>query len=280
MKDELRISLLGDEEELKELWRAVFEDDESSIDAFFDRLYTPGMAVVFVHDERIVSAAYVLELGQFVSEGRLDTCRLVYAFGTRPEYRSMGYGGRVLRFASELAAKDGVAVLCPAERSLFAHYEKFGYRTHFNMSTQSGADIGVAVHGSVTRASLRGYAALREELLSGREHIDFDLKALAYQEHLCVSTGGGLFYVVSDGVRCAAAVEVHDGRAVFRELIVPSGTVYTAAMLVCRALKAREFTYRAPVRPGGEAQPFAMIQGEAPAHVPDTGLAWLGFAFD
>lgn len=276
MSEEIRLSVPGDEPALKALWRGVFGDTEEYIDGFFEKLYTPGMATVCLADGSIVSAAYVLRLGELVTDGRWMPCRVIYAYGTDPDHRGRGFGGRVLRDACARAASGGAAAVCPAEPSLYGYYADFGFSTFFAACERRCTDVGSQLSGSVTRVTVRGYAALREELLHGRVHIDYDMAVLEYQDSLCRASGGGLYYLVSEGRRCCAAVELEDGEAKIRELIVPSGSQYNAAALAARAVRCERFTYRAPVRPGDESAPHAMLSG--PVERPELA-PWFGFDF-
>lgn len=278
MAEILRFSVPGDEGQLKSLWEDVFRDEPEYIDRFFDMLYAPGMAALCELDGRIVSAAYVLRLGDLVREGRWTPCRVVYSYGTHPDFRRRGFGGKVLRMAYEASVQTGYGVICPSESELFDYYEGFGYSKCFAVSEQDCTDVGLPLTGSVTRVTVRGYAALREELLHGRTHIDFDIKPLEFQEAVCNASGGGLFYIVTEGDRCCAAVEIRDGRAFIPELIAPSASRYNAAALAARCVKCQNFTYRTPPRPGDEAAPFAMLS--APAVPGETLPGWFGFAFD
>lgn len=278
MAEELRFSVPGDEEQLKELWKSAFGDTDEYIDRFFDTLYAPGAAAVLELDGAIVSAAYVIRLGDLVRDGRWTPCRVIYAYGTHPDFRRCGYGGRVLKMAYEAAARTGFGVICPAESSLFAYYEGFGFSKCFAVCEQKCTDVGLPLTGSVSRVTVREYAALREELLHGRTHIDFDLKALAYQDAVSRASGGGLFHVATEGDRCCAAVEVYDDHAYIRELIAPSAGRYNAAALVARCVKCQGFTYRTPPRLGDESRPFAMLS--SPAAMCDVPAPWFGFAFD
>lgn len=276
MSDESRISVPGDEPGLMELWRRVFGDTDGY---FFDKLYEPGMAAVYVHDGTIVSAAYVIKLGELACDGRWTPCRLIYAWGTDPDLRGRGFGGEVLRKACERATTSGIAAVCPENSPLFGYYGSYGFNTYFHACRRQCTDVGSQLSGSVTRVTVRGYAALREELLHGRTHIDMDIKALEYQEHLCRRSGGGLYYVVSEGIRCCAAVELERDEANIRELVVPTGSQYNAAALVARAVRREKFSYRAPIRPGDEPAPFAMLSGSIPAGKPELA-PWLGLVFD
>lgn len=275
--EELRTSRPGDESALKALWKSVFGDTDEVIDGFFDKLYAPGMASVCVLDGRVVSAAYLFRLGDLVCDGRWTPCKVVYAYGTDPAFRGRGFGGKVLANALERAAASGVTAVCPARPSLFDYYGGYGFKTYFYARERRRADDGRDLSGSVTRVTVRGYAALREELLHRRTHIDMDVRAVEYQELLCRVTGGGLYYVVADGARCCAAVELAGDEAHIRELIAPVGREDDAAALVCRALRRQAYVLRAPAGEGGVGAPFAMLAGNLPAS-PDPA-PWLGFDF-
>lgn len=274
--EEWRLSVPGDEPALKKLWSRALGDAEESIDGFFEKLYEPGMASVCALDGRVVSAAYVLRLGDLVLNGRWIPCRLLYACGTDPAYRGRGIEERVLRDTRERATASGAAVVCPAKPPLFGRYGDLGFTTFFFACERGCTDVGSPLDGTVNRVTVRGYAALREELLHGRPHIDFDIKVLEYQEYLCRRSGGGLYYAVIDGTRCCAAVELTEDQALIRELIVPTGSQYNAAALLSRAVRRERFTYSAPVRPGDGSVPFAMLSGPVPETGPDLA-PWLGF---
>ena len=273
MNDELRFSRPGEEPELKALWREVFQDSLGDADLFFETLYTPGSAAVYIHGGAIVSAAYTLKLGEYVSGGHWTPCRTVYACGTAPAHRGRGFGGQVL----ELAARSdgpGVCAVRPPEPDLFPFCERLGFKPVFGASVQNCTDVGLPLNGSAALVTVRGYAALREELLHGQNHIDLDLKVLDYQEALCRRSGGGLFYLVSDKVRGCAAAEIVDGAALLLELIVPTGSQYNAAALTARALGCRQFSYRAPLRAGDAPAPFALMSSQTPLDA--GGTAWFG----
>lgn len=278
MSEMLRFSVPGDEGHLKELWKTVFNDADDYIDSFFDTLYTPGMAALCELGGQIVSAAYVVRIGDLVRGGRWTPCRMIYAFGTHPAFRRRGIGGKVLGMAFDSATRTGPCAICPAGEPLFDFYRRRGFETCFAVSEHACTDVGLALTGSVTRVTVRGYAALREELLHGRTHIDFDLKLLAFEEALCNASGGGLFYVATEGDRCCAAVEIRDGHAVIPELIVPSASRYNAAALVARCVKCQSFTYRTPPRRDDDSRAFAMLS--SPREPENEPLAWFGFAFD
>lgn len=277
MSEELRFSVPGDEEQLKALWKAVFGDTDEYIDRFFKTVYTPGTAAVLSLDGQIVSAAYILKAGDFVRDGRWSPCRVIYAHGTRPDLRRRGYGRRVLEAARDAAA-SGFCAVCPGTEPLFGYFGRFGFHDCFAAAEERLTDAGLPLAGSVTRVTVRGYAALREELLHGRTHIDFDVKLLEYLDAICRASGGGLYYIVTGGARCCAAVEVRDGAAFLSELIAPAEVRSDAALLAARCVRCRSLTLRTPPREGDRSRPFAMLS--SPDAGSDFPLPWFGFSLD
>ena len=269
--------------ELKSLWKTAFGDGDQYIDMFFDDLYRPENTLVCCVEGRVASAAYVVELGEFVTAGGdRRPCRAVYAFATLPELRGMGLGSAVIERAADMSCRDGaVGVICPAQYSLFDYYRsRGGYRDHFYIYEASSSGQGMLAYGSARRVDAQEYSQIRRRLLKGRDYIDFSPEAMRFQEKICTMSGGGLFSVAASGVRCAAAAEMRDGEILIKELVVPTGTLHMPALITARALGKESFTYRTPVRPGEEGIPFAMARGISDGEEEDTGLGWYGFAFD
>ena len=276
-----------DADQLRYLWKVSFGDSDEYIDAFTRALTSPAMTVVYEELGSIVSAAYVVELGEFVHpHGERIPCRNVYAFSTLPDHRGWGIGSTVIRRAAALSQEEGGAgVICPASYSLFRYYRRAaGYRDYFYMNQFSGSASGLKLRGSAVRISPAAYSSLRRRLLEGRAHIDFSQKAMDFQAELCNKSGGGLFQVNVGGATCAAAAEIAGGELIIKELLCPQGSPLIPAALTARALGKEGFTCRTPVKPGEECLPFAMASG-IPEELDDvdgsdSGLAWYGFAFD
>ena len=165
MNSDIRPSVPGDEDGLKALWKTVFGDEDGYINSFFELLYKPGMARVSTDGDRIVSAAHILSLGELTDGDSSLPCSVIYALATLPEYRGQGRGRRVLEDA--VKSSSGPTLIVPAEPSLFDYYKSSGFTAYFNAVELSGPDTGEDLEGSVTHATVRGYAALREELLRG-----------------------------------------------------------------------------------------------------------------
>ena len=266
-----RASQPGDEMALKELWKTVFGDEESYIDGFFENMY--DRAFVCEDDGRIVSAVHLLDIGEYVRDGKAEPATVLYAFATLPEYRGKGIGGKLSDMLIEESAET-FRTVCPAEESLFAYYEKrYGYGSRFEVFEEklenfSKTDEKVAAEP----VSAQEYGKLREEFLSDVPHIRFNERALNYQRFLCKSSGGDMLSFEFDGKKGIAAFEVYGGCAVFKEVLY-SGECKKALSKIAEGAGAHSAVIRKPADGGKFDRDFAMAMGEAEG-------GYYGFAFD
>ncbi len=181
-------------EERKKLWHDVFGDDYAVIDTFFDTFYSPELCAAEYVDGKLCAAAYVLPVGELVTEKMREKCAHIYAVAVYPAYRGRGFGVTVTNKAVQLAKKAGFTaiVLHPADEGLYEFYEKHcGFKTAFYTDKREHDADGLQ------EVSTHDYRIRREELLAARDHIALNERALAY----FVKTGGVLF---ADEHHCAA----------------------------------------------------------------------------
>lgn len=267
----IRPSIPGDTPALKEIWRCSFGDPPAYIDAFFTRLYRPGMAAVAICDGKPVAAAYAIDGLSFQGQPGV----YIYAVGTLPEYRSQGLGTAVTRRAVELGGVWGTtfAVVCPAGPELFDFYQKnIGFQPVFTLAESTVTpDTLPAPQGRIHPIAPADYCFLRERLLNGQPHVSFSVPFLAYQQLLSQRAGGNLYRMETDLGPACAAVEIYQGHAIVKELLAPKGADTAALSLLHGQVEAQRYTVRTP----GPGRTFAMLYGmDAPPN------PYFGFALD
>jgi GNAT superfamily N-acetyltransferase len=261
----------GDETQLKSLWRSTFGDADEYIEGFLSHMYTPEKTAVCRLDGKIVSAAYVLNMGKFLGE----TVGVTYAFSTLPEYRSRGIGKAIAEKAKNIALEDGVSALCPAENSLFRYYEdKCGYDSFFYVHEFSGKASGT---GDFNRLSSDEYMSVRENLLGDTPHIVLTKKAVEYQRLISESTGGGLF-ALTDGTVCGAVEVYKDKFAVIKELLLNGNNREKTAENLAGFLGCNSYFARTPAVNYSDGRAFAMIYPKTEKIF--SCPPWFGFAYD
>jgi len=291
MHIETRISKPGDECQLKALWQTVFGDSDEYLENFFCCMYSPGMAIVAEADGKIVSCAFLLDLGDLVDGHGTETgpCSVLYALATYPEYRGRGLGSAVVNGILKLSEKldFSAAVICPAEPSLFDYYGKnFGYETYFTVSEKTvlRPDAISAKKTELRKINSREYGILREKYLSGRTHIKFNPRTLSYQQSLCTASGGDMYTFIKDGspIACCAS-EIYEDTMYIKELLFE--TDHSEDLFVSEIFSVfsavNKIVLRTPELSGTSGRNFAMISAESkkPCKA-DLLPPWFGFAFD
>lgn len=279
----LRISAPGDEPELKSLWNRVFGDDMAYIDGFFRAVYEPGCAVIAEKDGMIASAVYVFGIGELADgAGNAVPASVSYAFATRPEMRSRGYGTETAAAALRKSFEAGfcAATICPAEDSLFGYYSgRIGYDEWFYENRFRCEVTEKCESADVEELSAAEYARVREGLLRDRAHIRFSDRMLGYQHRLCRNSGGGMYAFRTDGASgCFAAECAPDGELLIKELLLREGDAAAAAVAVAACLGKRRALVRTP-SDGGQRCAMLRMNGNTR---PERGAKdpWYGFMFD
>lgn len=121
--------------QLRRLWTNTFGDGPAFLDLFFSTCFTPENTVVCTVDGRVCGAFYILECALATPHGPLKAA-YNYALAVDAPLRGRGLGGQLLRYLEQVQRARGiqVAVLRPAEPSLFDYYARFGYATRFQVS--------------------------------------------------------------------------------------------------------------------------------------------------
>lgn len=134
MEYEIRKGNLSDSAALKQLWMSSFGESESSVDRFFDRVYSSNKAFVATCDGKVVAMMFLLGASLRIGTDRFKA-GYVYSVATDSDYRGNGIMKSLEKYLCEDALGMGirVVVLVPASKSLFKMYEKIGYKTSFYM---------------------------------------------------------------------------------------------------------------------------------------------------
>ena len=179
---------------LKRLWKTVFGDPDTFIDAFFDVAYSPDRCLYTEENGEAVSALYWFDCSY--EGGKLA---YIYAVATHPEHRGKGHASRLLRQTHDLLKAQGYAgaVLKPAS-GLFPFYAQLGYVTS----------------GFIRRFSTEASnSPVRLKTLSAKEY-GF-LRRSFLPENAIIQEGGTLdllqrfasFYASDDALVCACPQE-------------------------------------------------------------------------
>lgn len=214
----IRPATAADLPALTRLWQTAFGDPPELIDAFYHRFPPETAAWVVEADGNVATAAHLLDGRLHTAGGAVLPCAYVYAVSTDPAQRGHGYASALMqRFAADADASGRVLYTLPAEASLYAWYRSVMGTTQ----TARGERLHITREPDmqhlpdVQRASAQEYAALREQALRGRAHVELSAALLAFQADLCDLCGGALVRIASG---CAVA-ERDGAQLLIKELL-------------------------------------------------------------
>ena len=272
MKPTVRQPKIEETPALKSIWKTVFGDPENDIDKFFETYFEPKMSAVADNGSGITAAGYLLPVGHIRCEDFRIPCGMVYAVATLPEYRDHGFATAVVSELISIGSDAGykAAVLRPSDESLFEYYSVHtSFKEWFFAGERKLKRTAKAFEDKteLTPVSPEEYTLLRESLLSGIPHIEFDLRAMLYQEYLCCQSGGGLYRMeTSGGLACAIVERLPDDSICLKELLSPNSCRTEVLSAVASKHPAEMFQTRGPafLSPASPAnQHFGMITVDA-----------------
>lgn len=124
---------VGDEGQLRELWKTVFGDGDRFLDSFFKNLFRPEECLVARSGDTVTSMLFMLEA---VLSGRTGdrSMRYIYACATHPDHRRQGLMGLLLDEAVRLAGENGLELaLVPENLRSAEYYGRFGFTVQSNL---------------------------------------------------------------------------------------------------------------------------------------------------
>ena len=200
----------ADHASLKAIWAECFGDPEQMVDSFLNILPRMGFGLCAEIDGEVAGAAYMIEGMRVGSE----PCAYLYAVGVFEKFRGHGLGSAISRACKKRAKERGAEIICtqPAQKTLYKWYESI-IGTEYKLCRKK-TELE-AVSAPVGKISAEEYFALREDFLSGREHMSASLAVVEFERELCRAYGGDLFKT-ENGI---AAAYIEDGKCHIKELL-------------------------------------------------------------
>ena len=235
---------------MRALWRRVFDERESFLDAFFTLLPDIGGAAVAEDDSgALCGAAYALTGYELLAGGESPHVGYVYAVAVDERERGRGLGAELTKKAAAICREREAVIVAtlPAEESLYRWYENRIGTTHVLRRERKTA----AAQKTVDIMKLTGteYMLWRENMLRGKSHIHLSHPMLEAQRALCEAYDGALC-ASSDGI--FAAYREGD-RLIVPEVLCAQGFPEETAASAAAYFGCREAVFFVPAEQGGEA---------------------------
>ena len=275
-----RVSDWPDVPRLKELWKLAFGDDDTYIDHFFTRYYTPERMLVLEEAGAVQAMTAWFDMPLAFSDGTQHPSAYLYAVATHPDCRGKGFAGQLLAFADQWLGAYGFACLTtvPARPDLHVFFAQNGFEECFALEQRDAPPQTQTDSVCLSAVSAGQYAALREQLLAGTDHVVYSESALEYQAGVCALSCGGLYQVGEHGCTC---VEVAGDEVFVKELLCPPQEQQAALAALSAKHPAKRYWVRTPYDGQGEPWAFAMVKWLSPAPQWNKKTPpYLGLAFD
>lgn len=276
----LRPSEQRDVPTLKKLWKQAFGDEDSYIDHFFDRYYTPERMLVLEQDGVVQAMTAWFDMPLLSAKGEEYPAAYLYAVATDPARQGRGLAGKLLCFADHWLKDRGFVCVTtvPARADLHVFFGKNGFEECFVLEQREYRPQVDAEPACIQPVSSPEYGQLRERALAGTDHVAYAPAALEYQAGVCALSGGGLYRLGEEGCAC---VEVAGGEVFVKELLVKEQERESALAAIAKAHPGDCRWVRTPWTGTGEPWQFAMVKWLIPRPAGWTGeTAYLGLAFD
>ena len=123
-------------EQMKAVWKQCFDADEAYLQLYFSTRYRPEQTLAFFDDDRLLGMLTLLPCtyrGWWQGRERFYRGCYLFAVGTLPVAQGRQIATKLLSAADAWMQKTGVemALLAPAEDSLYSFYQRRGYEHWF-----------------------------------------------------------------------------------------------------------------------------------------------------
>ncbi|KAA6351407.1 hypothetical protein EZS27_001216 [termite gut metagenome] len=229
-------------EQIKELWRICFDEDEAFIDMYFNLRYADDANLFIQQDDKVISALQLIPYPMTFCGTNIPTSYISGAC-THPDYRRKGVMHELLSQAFARMYSDGVFIstLIPEKPPLVDYYARMDYTPVFRYSKQTlqlaeipetGKNIRV---GQTTEVSKDVYHYVRRKMSEHPcciQHTEADFKVI--QADLSLSKGYVFFAVgKEEKIEGVAFAVAREGALYINELL--SDSAETASELLKQA---------------------------------------------
>ena len=300
---EFRLASVRDFPDIKDIWKEAFGDEDNSIRFFYQNYTKIENAAVCVAGGTIAAMLTMIPVKAVTRQGKKQDAAMLYAIATRSAFRGNGYSTQLVEYSHQLLAKKNIniAVLVPAEDTLFRFYENCGFRTEFCIRE---AVINREKAESVCRfqspekkaerklrmepAAPHEYNQRRREFLRGKRFIDYDDNDIAYQKCLSKSSGADIFTLDIGGEKgCVAVERISEEKIIIKEMLLKRALIDDAISQITDQINAKIYILRTPDfidhQFTSRLIPFGMMKTISPGfnlQVSDEESGYLGLAFD
>lgn len=293
--EQIRFVTAGDAaamEQMRAVWKQCFGADEAYLQLYFSTRYRPDQTLAFFDDGQLLGMLTLLPCtyrGRWQGKERIYRGCYLFAVGTLPAAQGRQIATKLLSAADEWMRRTGieVALLAPAEDSLYSFYQKRGYEHWFARekrvfpALQSSADAQGLV---LVPLDEQEYWRHHRRLLP-QDSVLWPEEALPFAAGESRLYGGGIYALTRKGKRCGICYlyRYTPELVIIKELLAEPGEDPDAMIRALRGLFAQSaLEVRLAVQTDRKASwagmaKFYLAQQQRPEY---TGRSYLPFILD
>lgn len=128
----IRRGAFGDRDDIFEIWKICFGDDDTYINFFLSHGFNPNSCLVWEEQGVPVAMMHLLR-AEYSANGEISPVQYIYAAATKPAYRGRGIMAQLLDAAVKEGASNGClfTFLLPSNGGLYDYYGKLGFKPSF-----------------------------------------------------------------------------------------------------------------------------------------------------
>jgi len=257
--------------ELAQIWEVCFEEPARPAKYFLNNYFRPQDCLVYQNNNKIAAVVYLLP-AQIAVGNRSVQAHYIFAAATLPQYRGHGYMASLMAGAALVGANRGdqYSAVLPANPGLYELYQKSGYTTFFQISTQTVSldqmcELGESGSASKVLLTYQQLNELRNSQLGTGS-------VLWSNEAFCFADGMGKIYgdkliCSKTGEKYAYAVcrRIDEDTCNILELMADSDTIHDLAVNIICTFPAQNYSFRLPAESTllgieGQQSGFGMIK--------------------
>lgn len=132
----IRLTKQTDIDQLKNIWKIVFGDEDKYINGYFEHVFNPDNSWCYEDNGTLGAMLYTIPCRIRITDNEYASAYYFYALATLEKYRKQGIMGQMIEKSTAHIESAGCnnMFLIPANDKLISYYKKYGFCTTYGIN--------------------------------------------------------------------------------------------------------------------------------------------------